>query len=118
MNMTMELEYRPRNRLPWDISFGEGGRVSGPNAGVNTFKYTTTPFFQVFSFARFSMPITGRAYVLDFSNTRIVGSYPARGMDVRGCIQKFQDWVDNEIYAYNKKHSLRSNIKDYGDKTH
>jgi len=38
-------------------------------------------------------------------NTGIVGSYPARGMDVRGCIQKFQDWVDNEIYAYNKKHS-------------
>jgi hypothetical protein len=23
------------------------------------------------------------------------------------CIQKFLDWVDNEIYAYNNKHSLR-----------
>jgi hypothetical protein len=23
-----------------------------------------------------------------------------------GCIQKFPDWVDNEIYAYNNKHSF------------
>jgi hypothetical protein len=35
-----------------------------------------------------------------------------------GCIQKFPDWVDNEIYAYNNKHSLRSNTKGYGGKTH
>jgi hypothetical protein len=28
---------------------------------------------------------------------------------IRGCIKKFPDWVDNEIYAYNNKHSLRSN---------
>jgi len=26
--------------------------------------------------------------------------------------------VDNEIYAYNNKHSLRSNTKGYGGKTH
>jgi hypothetical protein len=32
--------------------------------------------------------------------------------------QKFPDWVDNEIYAYNNKHSLRSNTKGYGGKTH
>jgi hypothetical protein len=37
---------------------------------------------------------------------------------VRGCIQKFPDWVDNEIYAYNNKNSLRSNTKGYGGKTH
>jgi hypothetical protein len=37
---------------------------------------------------------------------------------VRGCIQKFADWIDNEIYAYNNKHLLRSNTKDYGGKTH
>jgi hypothetical protein len=36
----------------------------------------------------------------------------------RGCIQKFSNCVDNEIYAYNNKHSLRSNIKGYGGKTH
>jgi len=23
--------------------------------------------------------------------------------DIRGCIQKFPDWVDNEIYAYNTR---------------
>jgi hypothetical protein len=28
---------------------------------------------------------------------------------IRECIQKLPDWVDNEIYAYNNKHSLRSN---------
>jgi len=26
-----------------------------------------------------------------------------------GCIQKFPGWVDDKIYAYNNKHSLRSN---------
>jgi hypothetical protein len=42
------------------------------------------------------------------------------GVDVylRGCIQKFADWVDSEIYAYNNKHLLRSNTKGYGGKTH
>jgi hypothetical protein len=35
---------------------------------------------------------------------------------IRGCIQKFPDWVDNEINK--KKHSLRSNAKGYGGKTH
>jgi hypothetical protein len=37
---------------------------------------------------------------------------------IRGYVQKFPDWVDNEIYAYNNKHSLRSNTKGYGGKTH
>jgi hypothetical protein len=39
----------------------------------------------------------------------------------RGCIQKFPDWVDNEINNNNNnnnKHSLRSNTKGYGCKTH
>jgi hypothetical protein len=34
------------------------------------------------------------------------------------CIQKLPNRVDNEMYAYNNKHSLRSNIKDYGGTTH
>jgi hypothetical protein len=34
---------------------------------------------------------------------------------VRGCIQKFPDWLDNEI---NNKHSLRSNTEGCGGKTH
>jgi hypothetical protein len=33
-------------------------------------------------------------------------------------IQKFPDLINNEIYAYNNKHSLRSNTKGYGGKTH
>jgi hypothetical protein len=41
-----------------------------------------------------------------------------RHEDMRERIQKFPDWVDNEIHAYNNKHSLRNNIKGYGDKTH
>jgi hypothetical protein len=39
-------------------------------------------------------------------------------MQIQGYIQRFPDWVDNEIYAYNNKHSLRSNTKGYGGKTH
>jgi hypothetical protein len=39
-------------------------------------------------------------------------------LNTGGCIQKFPDWVDNEIYAYNNTHSLRSNTKGYGGKTH
>jgi hypothetical protein len=38
--------------------------------------------------------------------------------NVRGCVQKFPDWVDNEIYAYNNEHSSRSNTKGYGGETH
>jgi hypothetical protein len=47
---------------------------------------------------------------------------------IRGCIQKFPDWVDNEIKNdddennnnnnNNIKHALRSNTKGYGGKTH
>jgi hypothetical protein len=58
----------------------------------------------------------GRA-ILDFSKPAIPVSNPTRGMDIRGCIQKFPNWVDNEINN-NNKHSLRSNTKDYGGKTH
>jgi hypothetical protein len=36
---------------------------------------------------------------------------------IRGCIQKFPDLIDNEINN-NNKHSLRSNTKGYGAKTH
>jgi hypothetical protein len=36
---------------------------------------------------------------------------------MRGCIQNFPDWVDNETNANNNKHSLRSNAKGYGGKT-
>jgi hypothetical protein len=32
--------------------------------------------------------------------------------------KKFPDWVNNEVYAYNNKHSLWSNTKGYGGKTH
>jgi hypothetical protein len=38
--------------------------------------------------------------------------------EIRGCIQKFPDCVDKDIYAYNNKYSLRINIKGYGGKIH
>jgi hypothetical protein len=54
--------------------------------------------------------------------SRIVGTdmCPVRpyGKHVRGCIQKFPDWIDKEIYAYNDKGSSRNNTKGYGGKTH
>jgi hypothetical protein len=37
---------------------------------------------------------------------------------LRGCIQKFSDWVDNEIYTCKNRHSFGSNTKAYGGKTH
>jgi hypothetical protein len=30
----------------------------------------------------------------------------------------YPDWIHNEIYAHNNKHTLRSNTKGYGGKTH
>jgi hypothetical protein len=35
---------------------------------------------------------------------------------IRGCIQKFPDWIDNVTNNNNNKHSLRSNTKGYGGK--
>jgi hypothetical protein len=35
-----------------------------------------------------------------------------------GCIQNFPAWVDNKIYTYYNKHSLRGNTKGYGGKIH
>jgi hypothetical protein len=49
-------------------------------------------------------------------------SFTVMNMDIRGCIQKFPDWVNKEINNNNNnnnnKHSLRSNTKDYGVKIH
>jgi hypothetical protein len=36
---------------------------------------------------------------------------------LRGYVQKFQDWVDNEKNN-NNKHSLENDTKGYGGKTH
>jgi hypothetical protein len=38
--------------------------------------------------------------------------------EVRGCIQKFPDRVDNEINNNKNKHTLRSKTKSYDGKTH
>jgi len=32
---------------------------------------------------------------------------------IGGCIRKFPDWVDNEVYGYFRYYSLRSNTKGY-----
>jgi hypothetical protein len=40
------------------------------------------------------------------------------GGGIRVCIQKFPDWIDNELKNNNNQHSLKSNTKDYGGKTH
>jgi len=37
---------------------------------------------------------------------------------IRGCSQKFPDWIYNEIYAYLWCYSLRCNTKGYGGNTH
>jgi hypothetical protein len=47
-----------------------------------------------------------------------IGQHNTKKVDIQGSIQKFPDWVHNETCAYNSKHSLRSNTKGYGGKTH
>jgi hypothetical protein len=54
-------------------------------------------------------------YIVNF---RYIFINSATNPDIRGCIQKSSDWIHNEIYAYNNKHSLRCNTKGYGGKTH
>jgi hypothetical protein len=49
---------------------------------------------------------------------RELDSWLYGSIHTQGCIQKFPEWFDNEMYAYDNKHSLRSNTKDYGGKTH
>jgi hypothetical protein len=44
--------------------------------------------------------------------------YACQPVNIRGCMQKFPDLVDNEICTYNSKHSLLSNTKGYGGKIH
>jgi hypothetical protein len=44
--------------------------------------------------------------------------YSFTRLNIRGCIQKFPDSVDNEIYACLWYYSLRSNTKGYGGKIH
>jgi hypothetical protein len=50
--------------------------------------------------------------------SREVGPEVSAERSIRGCIQTFPDWVDNEIYAYLWYYSLRNNIKSYGGKTY
>jgi hypothetical protein len=55
-------------------------------------------------------------------NPQSEGSHPLQAVrdclfNIRECIQKFPYWADNEINN-NNKHSLGSNTKRYGGKTH
>jgi hypothetical protein len=59
---------------------------------------------------------------LQYMDIRANGPYKiiknASGNFVWGYIQKFPDWVNNEINNSNNKHLLRSNTNDCGGKTH
>jgi hypothetical protein len=89
--------------------------------------------FRLNSTNKFCTKPVSRGFVSNYLNTTFKSRQQKRGAvdlkiiyknkqnvlksDIRGCIQTFPDWVDKEIYA-NNKHSLRSNTKGYGDKTH
>jgi hypothetical protein len=52
-----------------------------------------------------------------------IEEYTEYKVHIREYIQKFPDWVDNDINNNNNnnnnnKHLLRRNTKGYGDKTH
>jgi hypothetical protein len=59
----------------------------------------------------YSLPLSlfSELHTFERNLTSVFGS-------IRECNQKFPDWVDNDIN--NKKHSSRSNTKNYGGKTH
>jgi hypothetical protein len=69
---------------------------------------------QVYKLHSFIIAVSGNVTV----NTSMSRSNDQLRVDVnvQEYIQKFPDWVDNEIN--NNKHSLRSNTKDYGGRTH
>jgi hypothetical protein len=52
------------------------------------------------------------------SHTYFIRSILMLSSRIRGCIQKFPDSVNNEINNNKYKHSLGSNTKVYGGKTH
>jgi hypothetical protein len=71
----------------------------------NTNQFNTMKTYTTF----WSVKLKGRSYSEDLG---------VNGRIIQECIQKFPDWVDNEIYAYNNKHSLRSDTKNYDNKIH
>jgi hypothetical protein len=87
----------------------------------NSVHITADHFYQLVRFKYFA---TKRSPLIRLNTvhncTRCPQKRKAQGIRivVRRCNQKFPDWVDNEIYAYNNKHSLRSNTKSYCGKTH
>jgi hypothetical protein len=54
----------------------------------------------------------------DMNPTDDTSDSKERLLHIRGYIQKFPDYVDNEINNNTNKHSLRGNIQGYGSKTH
>jgi hypothetical protein len=61
--------------------------------------------------------IMRRIFLLLFFAYLNFNTFPFRLFQLWGYIQKFPDWVDNEMYSYNK-HALGSNTKGYGGRTH
>jgi hypothetical protein len=62
------------------------------------------------------MGVKPSSHIKETTQVQSITEQGAEG--IRGLIQKFPDWVRNEIYAYNNKQSFRSNTKVYGGKTH
>jgi hypothetical protein len=101
--------------------------LTGPvYANKYTYKYNIlhvrvlqNVFVGIFFFFTASTPFPGSTHPATECGTRFPGFVKlTTHLDLRGCIQKFPDWVYNDVYAYNNKHSLGSNTKGYGGKTH
>jgi hypothetical protein len=73
-------------------------------------------FFSKCALCDFSSLICLSVCVLQVQNY----SCEFKELQIWGCIQKFPEWVDNELNNNNNnnKHSLRSNTKAYGGNTH
>jgi hypothetical protein len=98
-----EIEISGRKRLHFVRSISLGNYIRKPVSGV-----TVNASHQWLCFLwRLEVHATDRRMCLEVT-----------WVGLQGCTQKFPDWVDNERYAYNNKHSLGSNTKGYGGKTH
>jgi hypothetical protein len=97
------------------------GRKEGYNlfCGLNLADWSSTRYRWLVPFLFITDVLETEA--LACSRTCLIASSFEHGslkfIGLRGCIQKFPDRVDNEINNKNK-HSLRSNTKGYGGKTH
>jgi hypothetical protein len=112
-------------KLPYSISLKSVGECSLPlvcSCTVRRIVITNPKLYMMYAGLGLLIATSVAEY---FTSLRSVAlRRPSRVAQIReqgsvqARIQKFPDWVDTAVYANNNKHSLRSNAKGYGGRTH